>query len=93
MTEFFQGDRIIRINTESWMVGALRPAPKSPVYKRSVVIDGKKTSVTLGDSVWFSLKEMADSRNVSVSMLVREIKINSERSKLSSAIREFVFNS
>ncbi len=65
---------------------------KPPVYKHSVVIDGIKTSVSLEDEVWFSLKEIADGRDVSVSRLVSEIKLNSDRSKLSSAIRLFVFN-
>ncbi|MGB6820312.1 MAG: ribbon-helix-helix domain-containing protein, partial [Pseudolabrys sp.] len=32
---------------------------KSPVIKRSVVIDGHKTSISLEDTFWSSLKAIA----------------------------------
>jgi hypothetical protein len=33
---------------------------KSPVIKRSIIIDGHKTSITLEDAFWSGLKEIAN---------------------------------
>ena len=43
---------------------------KSPVIKRSIVIAGHKTSVSLEDAFWKGLKEIADDRDVTLSDLV-----------------------
>ena len=57
--------------------------------KRSVVIAGHATSVTLETEFWDELKAMAETRGISVNQLVAEI--DSGRSgNLSSAIRVFV---
>ena len=57
--------------------------------KRSVVIAGHRTSVSLETAFWSGLKEIADQRGVSVNRLVESI--DSERAtNLSSAIRVFV---
>ena len=48
-----------------------RPSMKSPVIKRSIVIAGHKTSVSLEDAFWKGLKEIADDRNVTLSDLFR----------------------
>ena len=40
---------------------------KSPVVKRSVVIAGHKTSVSLEDAFWTALKEIAVGRNRTLS--------------------------
>ena len=57
--------------------------------KRSVVIAGHATSVTLETEFWDELKAMAETRGVSINQLVAEI--DSGRSgNLSSAIRVFV---
>jgi predicted DNA-binding ribbon-helix-helix protein len=63
---------------------------KSLVLKRSVVIAGHKTSVSLEEEFWKSLKEIAGERNMTVTELVREINANREHANLSSAIRLFV---
>ena len=63
----------------------------SPVVHRSVVIAGHSTSVTLEDAFWKALKEIALSKNVSVSDIVTTI--NNERGRygnLSRAIRLYV---
>jgi len=44
---------------------------KSPIVKRSVKIDGRKTSVCLEDAFWTALKEIAAHQNISVETLVR----------------------
>jgi predicted DNA-binding ribbon-helix-helix protein len=62
---------------------------ESPVVKRSVVIAGRKTSISLEDAFWMGLKEIASTRRLTLSALVGSI--NSARTgNLSSAIRLFV---
>jgi predicted DNA-binding ribbon-helix-helix protein len=63
---------------------------KSPVIKRSISMDGRKTSITLEDAFWSSLKEIAHSERATVSELVAKIDNKRERDNLSSAIRLFV---
>ena len=63
---------------------------KSSVSKRSIVIAGHKTSVSLEDAFWDSLKEIAHERNVTLGKLVATIDGNRQHANLSSAIRLFV---
>jgi predicted DNA-binding ribbon-helix-helix protein len=63
---------------------------KSPVVKRSIVIAGHKTSVSLEDAFWSGLKDIAASRNMTLSELVASIDVDRRQGNLSSAIRLFV---
>jgi predicted DNA-binding ribbon-helix-helix protein len=63
---------------------------KSLVGKRSVVIAGRKTSISLEDPFWNALKEIAGVRDETLSGLVTTIDSDREHSNLSSAIRLFV---
>jgi predicted DNA-binding ribbon-helix-helix protein len=63
---------------------------KSPVVKRSIVIAGHKTSVSLEDAFWRSLKEIAVGRHTTLSDLVAAIDTERRHGNLSSAIRLFV---
>jgi predicted DNA-binding ribbon-helix-helix protein len=63
---------------------------KSSVSKRSIVIAGHKTSVSLEDEFWNSLKEIAVQRDMTVAELVGAIDREREHANLSSAIRLFV---
>jgi predicted DNA-binding ribbon-helix-helix protein len=65
---------------------------KSPVIKRSIVIAGHKTSVSLEDAFWRGLKDIALSRHVTLSDLVASIDTGRPHGNLSSAIRLFVLN-
>lgn len=65
---------------------------KSPVVKRSIVIAGHKTSVSLEDAFWKCLKEIAGSRNITLSDLVASIDTDRRHGNLSSAIRLFVLD-
>ena len=65
---------------------------KSSIVKRSIVIDGHKTSVSLEDPFWADLKMIADVQRMTLSELVAEIDGRRERSNLSSAIRLFVLD-
>ena len=64
----------------------------SPVVKRSIVIAGHKTSVSLEDGFWRGLKEIADARHVTLSELVASIDTARRGGNLSSAIRLFVLD-
>jgi predicted DNA-binding ribbon-helix-helix protein len=63
---------------------------KSPVIKRSIVIAGHKTSVSLEDAFWKGLKEIATLRDMTLSDLVASIDTDRRHGNLSSAIRLFV---
>ncbi len=63
---------------------------KSLVVKRSVVIAGHKTSVSLEDAFWKTFKEIADQRSVTASELAAAVDAERRHPNLSSAIRIFV---
>lgn len=65
---------------------------KSPVVKRSIVIAGHKTSVSLEDAFWKGLKEIADERSMTLSDIVASIDSQRRHGNLSSAIRLFVLD-
>jgi predicted DNA-binding ribbon-helix-helix protein len=65
---------------------------KSPVVKRSIVIAGHKTSVSLEDAFWSGLKDIATSRDLTLSELVATIDTDRRQGNLSSAIRLFVLD-
>ncbi len=65
---------------------------KSPVVKRSIVIAGHKTSVSLEDAFWKGLKDIAGDRDITLSDLVAEIDRDRREGNLSSAIRLYVLN-
>jgi predicted DNA-binding ribbon-helix-helix protein len=58
---------------------------KSSVVKRSVIVGKHKTSVSLEDAFWTSLKEIAASRRITCSALLSELNEH-------SAIRQFVLH-
>lgn len=61
----------------------------SEVKKRSLLIAGHTTSVTLEEPFWAALKELAAKEDIAVNALVE--RIDAERTgNLSSAIRVFV---
>jgi predicted DNA-binding ribbon-helix-helix protein len=62
----------------------------STVTKRSVVIGGRKTSISLEDEFWKGLKAIAHHHHRTLSAVVGEID-QKRRGNLSSAIRVFVF--
>jgi predicted DNA-binding ribbon-helix-helix protein len=59
---------------------------KSQIIKRSIVIAGHKTSVSLEDAFWTGLKEIATCRDMALSELVRIIDTDRQYGNLSSAI-------
>jgi predicted DNA-binding ribbon-helix-helix protein len=63
---------------------------KSAVAKRSIVIAGHKTSVSLEDEFWNGLKEIVREHKVTLAALVGDIDVRRLHTNLSSAIRLFV---
>ena len=63
---------------------------KSTISKRSIIIAGRRTSVSLEDAFWNALREIAVGRGATLSDLVASIDVARERPNLSSAIRLFV---
>ena len=61
------------------------------IGKRSLVIDGHRTSVSLEDAFWRRLRAIAKERGVSINRLVAEIDRDRD-GNLSSAIRLFVLD-
>jgi predicted DNA-binding ribbon-helix-helix protein len=71
---------------------AWRVFPKSSVAKRSIFINGHKTSVSLEDEFWNALKEIAGKRAIHISELVAEVDEQRGDGNLSSALRVFVLD-
>ncbi len=65
---------------------------KSLVTKRSIMIAGHKTSVSLEDAFWKGLKEIASHRELTLSEMVAGIDSGRAHGNLSSAIRLFVLD-
>lgn len=63
---------------------------KSRVIKRSVVVDGHKTSVSLEDIFWTALKDIAQRETKPMMVLLKEIDASRTVGNFSSAIRIFV---
>jgi len=64
---------------------------RSLIVKRSLVVAGHKTSVSLEEAFWTSLREIAEQRRMTLSDLTGAIDAGRE-GNLSSAIRLFVLD-
>ena len=67
------------------------PTMKSSAVKRSLVVNGRQTSVSLEEAFWRDLKEIADRQGETLSNIVTMIDRTRQQKNLSSAIRLFVF--
>jgi predicted DNA-binding ribbon-helix-helix protein len=74
------------------MMDQLRNTKNTDVIKRSIFINGHKTSVSLENEFWQGLREIADHNHKRLAMLVEQIDRTRTTCNLSSAIRVFVFN-
>ena len=68
------------------------PPVGTGVTKRSVMIAGHRTSVSLEEPFWAALREVAAARGQSVQALVGAIDAGRGGQNLSSAIRVFVLD-
>jgi predicted DNA-binding ribbon-helix-helix protein len=62
----------------------------SPVLKRSIIIAGHKTSISLEDEFWNSFKEIVGDGGMTVAAMIAAIDGGRKHANLSSAIRLFV---
>jgi predicted DNA-binding ribbon-helix-helix protein len=65
---------------------------KSAIVKRTTIIAGHKTSVSLEDAFWKALKAIAKEHDMKLSDLATSIDAARQHSNLSSAIRLYVLN-
>lgn len=65
---------------------------KFGIVKRSIVIAGHKTSLSLEDPFWKGFKEIADKRDLTLSELAAAVDSERVSGGLSSAIRLFVLD-
>lgn len=65
---------------------------KSAIVKRSVILNGHKTSISLENEFWLCLREIVDQKKVKLSVLLRQIDDERNHANLSSAVRVFVLN-
>jgi predicted DNA-binding ribbon-helix-helix protein len=78
-------------STEELAQPALGGHLRSQVVKRSLVVGGHKTSVSLEEAFWVELRSIAHNLGIHLSQLVGSIDAERQHSNLSSAIRLFVF--
>jgi predicted DNA-binding ribbon-helix-helix protein len=63
---------------------------KSFRVKRSIAIDGHKTSISLEDQFWEALREIVKERQTTLQELVMSINAERRDANLSSAVRVFI---
>jgi predicted DNA-binding ribbon-helix-helix protein len=73
-------------------MGQLKRTKKTAVIKRSIFINGHKTSVSLEDEFWDGLREITGYGTRAVALLIEQINRGRDNCNLSSAVRIFVFN-
>jgi predicted DNA-binding ribbon-helix-helix protein len=64
----------------------------STVKKRSIVVDGHRTSVSLEDDFWACLRQIARERATTLSKLIGVLDAERNGGNLSSTIRVFVLD-
>ena len=64
----------------------------TPITKRSVVIGGHKTSISLELEFWTAVRDITQARAITVSELLEEIDRGRDTANLSSAVRVFVLD-
>jgi predicted DNA-binding ribbon-helix-helix protein len=69
-----------------------RQQMRAVIVKRSIVLGGHKTSVSLEDLFWSDLKGIAHDQKLTLSELVGSIDARRQSGNLSSAIRLFVLD-
>ena len=65
---------------------------KSTIIKRSIIVNGHKTSFSIEDQFWAALKSIAAERKLTLSQLVSTVDDNRKSGNLSSALRVFVLS-
>jgi len=66
--------------------------PKSTIIKRSVVLSGKKTSLSVEDEFWTGLKEIATAQGTTISEILTTLSSGRKQGNFSSCLRLFVLD-
>jgi predicted DNA-binding ribbon-helix-helix protein len=69
---------------------AVQHGKQSGIVKRTVIVSGRKTSVSLENEFWQALDEIAEARGTTRADLVSAINQTRSHANLSSAVRLFV---
>jgi predicted DNA-binding ribbon-helix-helix protein len=86
---------VTNVTFESRRVRSLKPKGTNmdtAIVKRSVVIAGHKTSISLEDEFWTGFKELARERKMTLSSLLGGIDTGRRQTNLSSSVRLFVLD-
>lgn len=62
----------------------------SAIIKRSVLVMGRKTSISLEDMFWHAMKDIAAEQRISTAQLLVRIDQKRGNTNFSSAVRQFV---
>jgi predicted DNA-binding ribbon-helix-helix protein len=64
---------------------------KSPIIKRSVSVNGHKTSISLEEPFWNEIKAIASQKNTTIKDLITDIDRDKQaEANLSSSLRVFI---
>lgn len=63
---------------------------ENDVLKRSVVIGGRRTSISMENDFWVAFKGICKAQGVSINQLIEQIDARRRTGNLSSAIRLYV---
>ena len=89
------GQRLLRQKSRLFCASlclARESTVRSHILKRSVVLNGSRTSVSLENKFWDALQEIARREKLTTSALVERIAGDRESDNLSSEIRVFVLD-
>ena len=65
----------------------------STIIKRSVLLSGHRTSVSLEEAFWEKLRDLSQKRKISINQLISEIdnaRLDTPNKNLSSALRVYI---
>ena len=65
---------------------------QSPIRKRSIVVNGHRTSISLEDAFFSGLKEISKQRRLTLAELIAEVDRTRTQDNLSSALRLLVLD-
>jgi predicted DNA-binding ribbon-helix-helix protein len=81
-----------RRHAAHWPIAFKSAIMKSAITKRSIKLNGKKTSVSLEDEFWDGLLAIAKAKSTTPTALLRIVDADRSTRNMSSAIRVFVLN-
>ncbi len=84
-------DPLVKPKDDNALINNLTEILNAPIVKRSVMIAGHATSVSIEKPFWEAFKDIAKAQNQSINQLITEID-EARSVNLSSAIRLYVLD-